>query len=138
MAPDGGNGGGGLAGDEKRQLLQEALRTQGKLIDSELQLELQAQGAGIDPAQKQAIEDQLAQVREQIDRLSATINALRARIAEQWTGEAEDLIPKLKEANGRIQDRIREIDQTAATAQKVGQILELAVSVVGLVESVLP
>ena len=138
MAADGGNGGSGLAGDEKRQLLQEALRTQGKLIDSELQLELQAQGAGIDPAQKQAIEDQLAQVREQIDRLSATINTLRARIAEQWSGEAEDLIPKLKEANGRIQDRIREIDQAAATAQKVSQILELAVSVVGLVESVLP
>lgn len=138
MAPDGGNGGNGLAGDEKRKLLQEALRTQGKLIDSELQLELQAQGAGIDPAQKQAIEDQLSQVREQIDRLSATINTLRARISEEWTGEAEDLIPQLKDANERIQDRIREIDRTAATAQKVSQILELAVSVVGLVESVLP
>lgn len=138
MAPDGGNGGNGLAGDEKRKLLQEALRTQGKLIDSELQLELQAQGAGIDPAQKQAIEEQLSQVREQIDRLSATINTLRARISEEWTGEAEDLIPQLKDANERIQDRIREIDRTAATAQKVSQILELAVSVVSLVESVLP
>jgi hypothetical protein len=121
--------------DDKRQLLQDAMRTRSKLFDLEFVLQLKAKNATGDAAT--ALAQQIADTKAKSDELSAQIDRLRAAAAQQWTGDATTLVQTLKADNTRIQDQIRAVEDAAQVGDQVTKILGLADGVIGLVTGLL-
>lgn len=123
-----------MKADDKRQILQDAMRTRSKLFDLEFVLQLKAnQVTGTD---KTALEQQIADTKSKSAKLSDEIDQLRAAAAQQWAGDATTLIQSIKAGNSRIQRQITDLEDDAQVGDKVAKVLGLADNVIGLVGSV--
>lgn len=114
-----------LGHDHKRELLAQANRMRGKLIDLELVLSVNGK------------QDELTRVRQQEVELTSEIRKLRIQIAADWLAKADDLLPQLSDANSQIQRAIREIENKAAVASRIAKVLGLVDQTVDLLGGLL-
>lgn len=98
--------------DEKREILRQAGRTFGKLLN--LELELQVRGET----------DQLDKVRQASESLVDVTDRLRADIAREWTSQVEAVCDQLSQTNTTIQNNIREIRNLAEIPSRVANVLQ--------------
>ncbi len=114
-----------LGAADRRELMRQANRMRGKLIDLELVLSVNN------------LQDELAKVREQEKKLSAEIRQLRIQIASDWRADASELLPQIAEANSQIQRAIRDLSNKAETASRIAKVIGLVGKTVGLVGGIL-
>lgn len=70
--------------------------------------------------------------------LDKEIDKLRADIAKQWDGQAEDLMRDLRKLNDKAQTIIRDLDEAANKAERVTKVLGLFDTGLNLIKGVIP
>ena len=70
--------------------------------------------------------------------LLAQIEELQGQVADQWTVDAATLTEKLREANGDLQTRIRNIKNNVNVANNAVQIIGLIDGALGFLKTVVP
>lgn len=77
------------------------------------------------------------QVERRNDQLAEQAAKLRRAIHEEWRGQAEKTVEEIRELNGKLQSRIRSIEDTIATADKVVKALGHLDDLIGIAKKVL-
>ena len=70
--------------------------------------------------------------------LLAQIEELQGKVADQWTVDAATLTEKLREANGDLQTRIRNIKNNVNVANNAVQIIGLIDGALSFLKAVVP
>lgn len=108
--------------DEKREILRQASRTFGKLLNLELELQVREET------------DHLAKVRQASKMLMQVTDRLRAAIAREWTTQVSGLCDRLSQTNTDIQTKIREIRNMAEVPTRIAGILESVSQITGTLD----
>jgi hypothetical protein len=97
--------------EDKLNVITAMITSLGKITQAQIRLELVGQ-------------DALAtQMDEKRQALLTAIQTLQGQVAEQWTIDAGTISAKLSEANGKVQDRIRNIQNNVNVANNAIQII---------------